>query len=54
VFENREIFVINGVQALLLYEFPKPLDQIEVGRIGREIQKLNAKWFILNLCCGLE
>lgn len=43
VFEDREILVVDRVQALLFDEFPQSLNEIEVGGIGRQIQQFDAE-----------
>ena len=35
-FECGEIAVVFGIQTLFLDKLPEPLNQIEVGRVGRQ------------------
>lgn len=43
--EEGEVLVIGRVQTFLFDEFPKPLDEIEIGGIGRQVQHLDAERF---------
>src|SRR4051794_22221678 len=38
--ELLEGLVVGGVQRLLAEEAPQPLDQVEVGRVARQVQQL--------------
>ncbi len=39
--------VVAGIQTFFAYKAPEPLDQVEVRRIGWEIEQLDTQ------CCGI-
>src|SRR3990167_2211324 len=42
--EAAKLGVILGIKALLFDEFPKALDQIQIGRIGRQKKQLDLEF----------
>jgi hypothetical protein len=43
LFEDDEIVVVDRIEALFFDKLPKPLDEVEIGGISRQEQKLDAK-----------
>ena len=45
ILEGVEVVIVGAVQYLLFDESPQPFDQIQVGRIGRQVKEFDA-WFV--------
>jgi hypothetical protein len=41
--KGREVRVVAIVEALLFDEFPEPFDEVQIRRVGGQIQQLNAQ-----------
>ena len=39
--KGGEVGVILGVQYLLFHEFPKPFDQVQIGRVRRQVEQFD-------------
>ena len=44
--EGVEFVIVGAVQYLLFDESPQPFDQIQVGRIGRQVKEFDAQYSV--------